>query len=128
MTLLTNKFSFVKTGVFLLLPFFLPAAVSAQLNNVPANIHNLNGVFISGISSVIALMGLASLGMLLFGGYGYISAGADKNATSKAWQTITLSLAGLIITLSAWIILKLMGGFLGVDLTTFDICITPGCE
>jgi hypothetical protein len=59
--------------------------------------------------------------MLILGGFKYLSAGADKDAANKARLTISYALGGLILVLSAWIILVLLGGFLGINVDRFDI-------
>lgn len=105
----------------------LPVSVFALSIAPPATLGDLNSVFASAVKALISLVGIASLTMLLFGGFKFISAGSDKEAAQKAQQTINYAVGGLIISLSAWLILSLIGNFLGVNLNVFDICITPGC-
>ncbi len=89
----------------------------------PAMLPHLSMVATYFIHSLLGLAGMASLVMLLMGGFKYISAGGDKDAAIRARLTITYALAGLVITLSAWLILNLIGLFLRVDLNTFNICV-----
>jgi cytochrome bd-type quinol oxidase subunit 2 len=112
--------------LFLILPF--PAyAQNMEFADNAATIGDFNSVFASILRALIGLVGIASLAMLILGGFKFISAGADKDASQKAQQTITYAVGGLIISLSAWIILSIIGTFLGVNLGVFDICITAGC-
>jgi hypothetical protein len=113
-----------------LLSLLLPLPVSAQnmtANAEPAAIGNLNSVFATVVRSLISLVGIASFVMLLLGGFKFISAGSDKEAAHHAQQTINLAIGGLIISLSAWLLLNLIGVFLGVDLNVFNICVATGC-
>lgn len=89
-------------------------------------LQDLNTVISSGITAVISLFAFISLGFLVIGGYKYLAAGSDKAQTEQARNTIIYSLAGLIVTLSAFVILKLIGSFLGINVGTFDICIVRG--
>jgi len=77
-------------------------------------------------------IGIAVMVMFLIGGFQYLSAGGDKEATQRASKTLTFAIGGLILALSAWIILKLIGDFVGIDFTNiFQVCLPaysgPGC-
>ena len=67
--------------------------------------------------------------MLIVGGYQYLMAGGNKDAAARASHTLTYAIIGLIVAMSAWLILSLVGGFLGVDLSSFSVCFpgTSGC-
>lgn len=110
--------------VFILLftLFAYPSLVSAQ-----ANVQEMETVFENVVRLALALVAIVCLIILVAGGFKYFSAGGDKDATYKAKLTLTYGLGGLIIALSAWIVVSLLGQFLGVDFGTFNICITPGC-
>lgn len=84
-----------------------------------AKISDLESVFGSVVGVVLAAVGVAVLVMFVIGGLKFLTAGGDKDATSKAQKTITYALAGLVLTVSAYIILSLLGKFFGVDLSTF---------
>lgn len=98
----------------------LPPAVRAQ-----ATIGQLETVFSSVVSVVLTLTGIATLVMLVVGGFKFLSASGDKEATQKAAKTLTYAIGGLVLTLSAWIILNFLGNFLGIDFSVFSICL-PG--
>jgi len=89
---------------------------------MPATLGNLNQVFGSVISQILSLVGMLAVVMLVVGGYKYLMAGTDKDAATKARNTITYVVMGLILAVSAWMIINLVGKFLGVNLSTFNIC------
>ncbi len=92
-----------------------------------ARIGDLNGVLENIVKNSIYLVGVAVVVMLVVGGLQYLMAGGDKEATQKASKTITFAIIGLILVLCSWLIIKLIGSFLGLDLTDFGftICL-PG--
>ena len=90
---------------------------------MPAKISDLETVFGSVVSVALSAAGIAVLVMLIVGGFKFLSAGGDKEATQKAGKTITYAIGGLVLVLSAWIILNLLGNFLGVNFSVFDITI-----
>lgn len=87
----------------------------------PARISDLEAVFSKVISGALTLVGIAVLVMFISGGMGYLMAGSDKEGAAKAQKTLTYAIGGLVLTLSAWIILNLVGKFLGVDFSTFSL-------
>jgi len=94
---------------------------------MPASLNGLNTVFGSLVAGVLTLVGAVSLIMLLTGAFQYFSAGGDKEGAARAWRTITFSVIGLVVSASAFMILSLLGTFLGLPLGTFDICVVAGC-
>ncbi|HBC72416.1 MAG: hypothetical protein UX91_C0001G0120 [Candidatus Amesbacteria bacterium GW2011_GWB1_47_19] len=101
--------------------------VSAATPAPPARITGLETVFSRVLASLLTLVATASLIMLIIGGFQFLSAGANKESAARAQSTITYSVLGLMVSLSAWIILSLAGKFLGVNFTNFSICIISGC-
>lgn len=92
---------------------------------MPASLDQLEIVYQSVISVVLAGAGLASMVMILVGGFQFLSAGSDKEATQKAAKTLTFAIIGLVVTLAAWVIINFLGNFLGINFTVFNICL-PG--
>ncbi len=92
---------------------------------MPAKLSNLQDVFSNVLVSVLSLIGLVTFGMLLWGGVQYLTAGSDKEAAGRARNTITYALIGLILAISSVMIINLLGTFLGLDFSTFNICL-PG--
>ena len=91
----------------------------------PASIPDLEKLFGQGLSVVLTVAGIASLIMILVGGYSLLSSGGEKEPVQKARNTITFAVAGLILAISGWLILNLVGNFLGIDFSVFNICV-PG--
>lgn len=87
----------------------------------PAQLMDLEIVFGHVVSIALTLVGIAVVVMFVSGGVGFLMAGGDKEGAAKAQKTLTFAIAGLVLTLSAWIILSLVGKFLGVDFTSFTL-------
>ena len=51
---------------------------------MPATIQNLETVFSSVVSGALTLAGIAVLVMLIVGGFGFLTAGGDKEGAAKA--------------------------------------------
>ncbi len=98
---------------------------------MPATIGDLNQVFETVISNAIYLAGIAVILMLVWGGIQFLMAGGDKEATQKAGKTITFAIAGLVLVICSWLIINVLGNFLGVNFSIFNICLPgysgPGC-
>lgn len=69
----------------------------------------------------IALIGLAAFVMVLVGAFRYLLSGGNTKSTEQARSTITWAIIGIIVALSAFIILNLLSAFTGVKLTEFFI-------
>mgnify|MGYP001563392445 CR=1 FL=1 len=94
----------------------------------PAQLTDLTTVLSSVVGVAIPLAGIAVVVMFLAGGFGFLMAGGDKEATQKAQRTLTYAIGGLILTLSAWMIIALLGNFLGIDFSNFTLCLPgPSC-
>jgi len=124
-----SKISLPHLLLLLFYSFTLPLSVGASPGPTapPTPLNGLNTVFGSLITGILTLVGAVSVIMLLAGGFQYFSAGGDKEAASRAWRTITYAILGLILATSAYMLLSLLGTFLGIPLGTFNICITGGC-
>lgn len=93
-----------------------------------AKLSDLNGVFATFISGVLGLVGIAVLVMFVVAGFQFLSASGDKEAAAKARNTLTFAIIGLILAISAWMIINIVGSFLGfTGFGTFNICFTGGC-
>lgn len=88
---------------------------------MPAQLSDLDTVFESVLRVALGGVGLAVVVMFVIGGYQFLMAGGDKEAAGRARNTLTYAIIGLVVTLSAWIILTLFGSFLGISFGTFTI-------
>lgn len=91
----------------------------------PATLGDLNIIFANIVKVAIALVGLAVLAMILFAGFQFLGAAGDKEKTQQAQKILNYALRGFVLTLAAWIILNLIGNFVGIKLDLFSICL-PG--
>lgn len=94
---------------------------------MPAKLSNLDSVFSSILNVALAGVGIGVVIMFIVGGYQFMMAGGDKEAAARARLTLTYAVIGLIVALSAWIILALLGNFLGINFTLFTVCWGTGC-
>lgn len=77
-------------------------------------------VFSKFISSIIGLMTIIAIiwfiFVLLTGAIGIIGAGGDKAALESSRKKITTGLIGLVVTIAALFIVKLVGYLIGIDI------------
>ena len=80
------------------------------------------GVIISNAVSIIFVVGvIAVLFMLISGAYSWIASGGDKEAVGKARQRIIQALIGLLILAVSFLIAKIAGQVVGIDLLKLKI-------
>jgi hypothetical protein len=93
----------------------------------PATIGDLADIIQRNVEAAIVLASSGAVVMLVVGGFQYLLAGGDKEATQKAGKTITFAIAGILVVICSWMIIKLLGSFLGLDLSSFvfKVCL-PG--
>ena len=92
--------------------------------NVIYTVANLKGfecVFRNILMVVGELAILALFLMLIFGGFKYMTAGGDSKAVEAAQKTLTSAIAGLVLLVGIWLLLKFLSIFFGVDLLTFTV-------
>lgn len=59
--------------------------------------------------------------MLIWGGISFITAGGDKEAVARATKRITNALVGVILLLSVYVIIKLVGYVFGINVLNFSV-------
>lgn len=89
----------------------------------PATLQNLETVFESVVTTLLALGGLTLFLMLLSGGFKYLTSGGDPKAVEGAQKTLTYAISGLVMLAGSFLILKIIGAFTGTDtiITNFTI-------
>lgn len=123
--------------VLFLVPLFLPSHALAQNfgfewtgvcvapdeNGVKdvATIQGLECLLANILTVFIALIGMAAFVMVLIAGIRYLLSGGNTKGTEQARSTLTMAILGIVVALSAFIILNLLSAFTGVDLTQFFI-------
>jgi len=90
------------------------------VEDVPT-IYGLEAMVANILNIIIGLAGVVLLLVLIGGGFGYITSGGDKEKTAKAKNTLTYAILGLVIILGAWLIIRLIEEFTGLNLHIFQI-------
>lgn len=83
----------------------------ATLQGLECMLANVFIVFIS-------IIGLAAFVMFIVGAFRWMLSGGDSKGTSKARGTITYAVVGIVVALSAYIILNMISSFTSVDIIT----------
>ena len=86
-----------------------------------ATLKGFEAIFYNVVTVVLSVAGIAFFVMLIVGGFKYMSTGGDQQKTQAARQTLTYAVIGLVVIISAFLILKLIETFTGVPITTFRI-------
>lgn len=86
-----------------------------------AKLSDLEGVFGHVVGVVLALGGIVLFIMLLSGGFKYITSGGDPKGIEGAKKTLTYAIGGMIFLAMAFLILRFIQEFTGVDVTKFKI-------
>ncbi len=84
-------------------------------------IYGLEAIVANILNIIIGLAGVVLLLMLIMGGFGYIASGGDKEKAAKAKNTLTYAILGLLVILGAWLIIRLIEEFTGLNLHIFQI-------
>jgi len=87
----------------------------------PATIQDLETVFTSVVSSLLALGGIVLFLMLLSGGFKYLTSGGDPKATETAQKTLSYAIGGMVLLAGSYMILRIISDFTGADVTNFVI-------
>ena len=92
---------YTATSVFAQLPSW-----SNTSGETPAKISDLEVVFSRILGIAIPAAGIAAFIMLIAGGFKYLTSGGDPKKSQEAQQTITYAVIGLILLVSAYIIIN----------------------
>lgn len=90
-----------------------------------AKITCLQSVFANIITVVASLAAITLFIMLIVGGLRYLFSGGNPKATEAAKGTLTTAVLGLVLIVSAFVIMKLLSSFTGIDLTKFVVETEP---
>jgi hypothetical protein len=80
----------------------------------PAQISSIETVFSQIVLIAIAFGGAVFVIVILWGGLQFLMAGTNKEGAAKAQGTLTFGVIGLVVLVSAWLILNVLGKFLGL--------------
>jgi len=85
--------------------------------NDPAQISDIVGVLENIIKLLAPAAAIAFFIMLLVAGFQFLTSGGDPKSVGQARTTLTLAIIGIILVISAWLILLLIQSVTGVDVT-----------
>lgn len=86
-----------------------------------ATIQGLGCVIANVLSIAITTIGLAAFVMFIFASFKLLVKSGDSKSKDEAKKTFTYAVAGIVLALSSFIILNLIGQFTGVDVSNFII-------
>jgi len=86
-----------------------------------ATIQGFECLFINIVRILTPIAGLAMFVMLIVGSFQLLTSGGDAKAVQKAKATLTYAIAGIVIFLGIWFVLRLIQTITGVDVTKFEI-------
>lgn len=81
----------------------------------------LESVFKNVVVALTAFVGVALFIMFVIGGYGFLFSGGDQKKLEKARGTLTNAIIGVVVIVVAYLILRTIQLFTGVDVTQFTI-------
>lgn len=87
----------------------------------PAGLDQFEAMVGQLVSVIVGLGFVATLVMLIMAGFKYLTSGGEPKAIQAAHQTATWALLGILFLAVAWLLLQLIQGFTGIEVTVFDI-------
>ena len=95
--------------------------IDGDLEKCAPSLAGLEQVFSNVVEVVLALAGIVLFIMLISGGFKYITAGGDPKGIEGAKKTLTYAIGGMVLLAMAFLILRFIQEFTGVDVTRFRI-------
>jgi hypothetical protein len=95
-------------------------------NKDVASIWSIIPLIKNAITAALSFSGVVLFVMLISGGFTFLFAGGDPKAAQKAQGTITSAIIGLVIIAAAFLILRVIESFTGVNVTNMNLNIAPG--
>lgn len=88
-----------------------------------ATFQCLEPLFSNLVTGVVSLAGVAVFVMLLFAGFNFLFAGGDAKKLEQARGTFSSAIIGLVVIVSAYLILRIIGVLTGTEstITQFEI-------
>ncbi len=96
--------------------FFCKEVPSGDPNAALKTGNRLNQVISGVIGFMTTVAGLWFIFQFMTAGYQWISSSGDKNKLQTAQNKMTYSIIGLVIVVSAWVVIALLGKILGLDI------------
>lgn len=85
----------------------------------PAGIEQLQQLVQRIMNISVGLAFMAVTVVLFYAGFKYLTSGGEPKALGQAASAITWALLGILFLAIAWLVLKLIAAFTGVDVTQF---------
>lgn len=86
-----------------------------------ATIQCLVPLFRNIVVAVVQLSGVALLLMFIVGGYQFLMSGGNPKQLEQARGTLTYAIIGVVVIVCAYLIIRLVQAFTGVDVSRFTI-------
>ena len=125
-----KKLSAAISGAITYLYFAMPAFAQTPIDICPQGdqfkgLCNKNLSFSNVVGFAITVLLIVAVVIavifLIWGGIRWILSGGDKSGVESARNHIIGAIVGLIIALAAYFVLRLVLGFFGINVTTFDL-------
>ncbi len=116
-----KKFLLFLSSIFYLLS---STPIYADLGPDAAGKQELVDLFTRIINLAVEAAFMVLLIMLIYAGIRFLTSGGEPKSIAAASTTITWALLGIIFMAIAWLLLKLIADFTGVDVTKFCIGFT----
>ena len=97
------------------------AATELPTHDDVATIGSLEVLIVNLIQAVVAVVGIGLFVMLVTAGFNFLTAGGDPKKLEQAQQTMTQAGIGLVIIVGAYIIIRVLEAFTGLNLSEFTI-------
>jgi hypothetical protein len=91
---------------------------AAELQNMEdgvATIFSLETLFTNIVSTIVSLSAVALFIMFVVSGFTFLFSGGDQKRLEQARGTFTNAIIGLIVIVTAFLILRIISAFTGVD-------------
>jgi len=82
--------------------------------NVPSGVNAPSNIIQASLNLLTIFGAIVTLIFIIYGGILWVTSQGDKQRLDKARRTITFSIIGLIIMVLAFVIVQIIGYFLGV--------------
>ena len=118
---LINYLSILIYLLFIFSSAFSTAGTVFAANPGPAGVLQLQQLIVRVINLSVGLAFIALTVVLVYAGIRFLTSGGDSKVLATQSNTVTWALLGILFLALAWLILKLIAVFTGVDITNFCI-------
>lgn len=84
-------------------------------NNDVATIQGAECLIANIFAIIITLIGMAGFAMMVIASFRYLASGGNTKHTEKSRNTFTFAVAGIVVALSAFIALRIVTDFTGIN-------------